>query len=219
MGDAKRILAVGDVHGYIDALDAVLYAARYDAQHDVLILLGDYVDRGPDSAAVLDKVIDLVKNGAIALMGNHEQIMIDAAASGYTTLWDINGGTATRASYTVGDWKRHLTFVKSLPLYYQIAHADVTYVFVHAGIDPDRPIQEQGEDALLWHPDFYRQHVASDIVYVAGHRRVQHIRRELGQFPEDTPIFRPNQIFLDTGVDNGHKLTICDVVSRRYWQA
>src|SRR5689334_8625527 len=101
---AMRILAIGDIHGCSTALDALLNAVRPDA-NDLVVALGDYVDRGPDSIGVLDRLLHL-KNGTqlISLCGNHEQMMLEAKDDeGKFKDWLKNGGDAALASYSMLD--------------------------------------------------------------------------------------------------------------------
>ena len=72
-----RLLVMGDIHGHYDKMQMVLKNAKYDSKKDQLILLGDYVDRGPNSSEVVEAVKNLVKDGAVALYGNHEDMMCD----------------------------------------------------------------------------------------------------------------------------------------------
>lgn len=72
------MLAISDIHGDLDKFERLLELVNYNDQEDQLLLLGDYVDRGPHSRAVLDRVIELRNKGAIALIGNHEKMMLEA---------------------------------------------------------------------------------------------------------------------------------------------
>src|SRR5262245_14510494 len=94
-----RTLAIGDIHGCLRALTALLGAAR-PRPDDFLVTLGDYVDRGPDSSGVLDYLVDLYATGRLVpLRGNHDQMMVDARAGDARELWLSCGGAATLRSY------------------------------------------------------------------------------------------------------------------------
>src|SRR5689334_22963347 len=95
-----RTLAIGDIHGHLAHLDALLDAVALTPE-DHLILLGDYVDRGPDSAGVLNRVMALYRTHRVfPIKGNHEQMMLDARTSPETFFeWFINGGDAALVSY------------------------------------------------------------------------------------------------------------------------
>ena len=95
-----RILAIGDIHGYRTALDALLEAVA-PTESDWIICVGDYVDRGPDSRGVLDRLLELQKTGQlIALRGNHEEMMMTSREEpGLLPMWLMNGGEQTLESY------------------------------------------------------------------------------------------------------------------------
>jgi len=150
-----RCLAIGDIHGCINSLDALLSAVSPRAD-DRIITLGDYVNRGPDSRAVLDRLIDLSKHFAlISLMGNHEQMMLEARDDAEKLAEFLrNGGDRTLASYA-GDGKAgalndvpesHWKFVESCRDWYE----DSTHFFVHANAYPDYPLEEQPVYMLRW---------------------------------------------------------------------
>ena len=97
----KRILIISDIHGELDTFDKLLQKAKYDANNDQLILLGDYVDRGPNSKGVLNRVIELKDLGAIVLRGNHDDMMVAAIddEAGARERWERNGAIPTLQSY------------------------------------------------------------------------------------------------------------------------
>ncbi|ASA22807.1 metallophosphoesterase family protein [Paenibacillus donghaensis] len=152
-----RTLVVSDIHGCIEEFNALLKLMGYHPPHDQLVLLGDYVDRGPDSRAVVERVMELSREwGAVVLGGNHDKMAYDALMNEddkLDTHWMTNGGFHTLMSYCAPElagpvfgWKEymdvkakmkqeyghHLEFLGSLPLY----HETEAYIFVHAGIDP-----------------------------------------------------------------------------------
>lgn len=148
---SQRIIAIGDIHGYAAALDGLLAAIRPTAD-DTLVLLGDYVDRGPDSRGVLDRLIALGGQcRLVPLLGNHDQLFLEIC-EGRDDLrdgWLNYGGRATVASYghvpdDVPD--EHLNLLNALPLYYETA----THFFVHASYDPKLPFDAQPPALLLW---------------------------------------------------------------------
>lgn len=96
-----RILAISDIHGHRALLENVLRQASYKPGKDRLFLLGDYIDRGPDSLGTLEMVKELVEGGAVALRGNHEQMLLDVLAErlGMPT-WLRNGGGNTIESFS-----------------------------------------------------------------------------------------------------------------------
>lgn len=194
-----RLLAIGDIHGHPAALDAVLEMARPGAA-DLLVLLGDYVDRGPDSRGVLERVRRLASQPWVrALRGNHEQLMRGARFSkAQWDLWLFNGGRETLRSYGMEPDRRRLSG------YVPKAHWDfLDYVcrdwfetpdtiFVHAGLVPHLPPAEQGANALHWlRFDQLRQHHSGRQI-VCGHT------------PQGPwPGFSPAGICVDTGMADG----------------
>lgn len=143
--------AIGDVHGCDDKL-AALIACCEDfgrGRETRFVLLGDYVDRGPDSHAVVHR---LMRSGALCLKGNHEDLLLAARDGGDDAVadWMANGAPATLASYrarTVHDLPPdHVAWMRALPLF----HDDGRRFFVHAGIDFGRPLDRQDPHTLLW---------------------------------------------------------------------
>lgn len=183
-----RFLAISDIHGCLDELNQILDTVNYNCGEDQLVLLGDYVDRGQKSKQVLNKVIDLVNNGAIALRGNHDQMFIDWLTTD-DNLNEMNylnnGGMMTILSYVGPDffddkldlheaklfiiehYKNHLDFIKKLPYY----HETEQYIFVHAGINPFyKDWKETPNNEMIWiREPFLNNDNGTDKVVVHGH--------------------------------------------------
>jgi serine/threonine protein phosphatase 1 len=209
-----RVYAVGDVHGCLDRLAAIHELIADDLSgrpvaHPLLIHLGDYVDRGPDSAGVVARLAEgapLPDVPTVNLMGNHEHMMLVALASGEpdaTELWLANGGADSLASWGVPrsaqprEWptylpKPHLIFLRDLAIH----HAVGGYLFVHAGIRPGVPLDGQNRHDLLWiREPFLSSRQSFGTVVVHGHT------------PRPEPVVRPNRIGIDTGAVMGGTLT------------
>jgi serine/threonine protein phosphatase 1 len=211
-----RILAVGDIHGCLTALDALL-ARVAPAPDDLLITLGDYVDRGPDSARVLDRVIALYAGGRLVpLRGNHDVMLVNARAGVDCRLWLGCGGRQTLASYGVafpesGDLSAvpasHWVFLEEhLRDWYETER----HFFVHASAYPDLPLDEQPAYLLHWEKLVDPVEHCSGKVMVCGHTK-QHSGR---------PLDLGTTICIDTGAyEERGWLTCLDVVNGRYWQA
>lgn len=166
------LYAIGDIHGHLDRFAALEEAILADArargeQTARVVTLGDYVDRGPDSAGVLDRLLDPPPAGIerLALRGNHEAMFadfLDAPRANHP--WLGMGGRETLASYGlypdgIAAAGRHLdstlrafvpeehrTLLDALPM----AATTATHFLCHAGVDPAVPLEAQGERALLW---------------------------------------------------------------------
>ncbi len=220
--EGVRLYAIGDVHG-CDRLLAAAHdkitadlAARPVGDHRI-IHVGDYGDRGPDTAAVIDRLAGLVAHDSsvICLRGNHDQMLLDFLASprragttfllngGGETLWSYGvsaGGFAAIAADTVAmarDLDRnmpapHRAFLERLPL--SVRFGD--YFFCHAGIRPGVPLDRQDPDDLLWIRDaFLFDNSDHGVVVVHGHT------------PAQEPEVRSNRINIDTGAVYGGSLT------------
>jgi serine/threonine protein phosphatase 1 len=213
--EGRRVYAIGDVHGCLDRLVALHWRIAADlaarpVRESVLIHVGDYVDRGPDSAGVIWLLAGTVAppvTRRIDLMGNHELMMLDSLVNDNrqaAEVWMSNGGQATLASYGVQvpgvqpqDWARavpqaHLDWMATLDL----THREGDYLFVHAGIRPGRPLRHQTRDDVLWiREPFLSDRETRDFVVVHGHT------------PVEEPEIFANRIGIDTGAVMGGKLT------------
>ena len=209
--------AIGDIHGCWDALEALLEQVPLH-EDDQLVLLGDYIDRGPDSAKVLNWVIDQVENqGTIALRGNHEVMML-AALQGEMRLehWLGCGGQEALESYLPKNSKRspspdwvpqeHLNFLKHrLRPYFETE----SHIFVHASLYSELPLDEQDEHTFYWERfDDIAPHCSGKQV-ICGHTAQKSGR----------PAVKDHAICIDTWVYGNGWLTCLDVESGRYWQA
>lgn len=173
----KRTLVISDIHGELHLLEELLQEAKYNDAEDGLILLGDYVDRGPDSKGVLERIIQLKGRGAIVLRGNHDQMMLDAVNDkpGARKNWARNGGLATLQSYdpSINDmtfpaaaifWE-HVDFIKETAYY----HEEEDSIFVHAGVHPGIPVQQTDPFILMWIREEFHKAYSGEKTVVFGH--------------------------------------------------
>ncbi|HTZ70821.1 MAG TPA: metallophosphoesterase family protein [Acetobacteraceae bacterium] len=215
MPEGRRVYVIGDIHGCLDKLVSLHFQIAADlaarpVPYSALLHLGDYVDRGPDSAGVLWLLAGAVKppvTRRIDLKGNHEVMMLDALrghpqAAGH---WLDNGGDATLDSYQVRPddhlrpelWRAavpdlHVDWMQRL----ELMHGEGSYLFVHAGIRPGVPVNAQATDDLLWiREPFLSDRRQRDIVVVHGHT------------PRPMPDVQENRIGIDTGAAMGGRLT------------
>lgn len=214
------VYAIGDIHGRRDLLGALHARIVADAQSRVttrriIVYLGDYIDRGPDSRAVIDLVRSDHPQGfeKVWLRGNHEEFLIrflDEAYSGHN--WLANGGGETLASYgidveaemAVGDLAalqtrlhhrmphRHRDFLEETVLSYRIGD----YFFAHAGVRPGIPLDRQRPKDLMWiREEFLDATVDHGAFIVHGHT------------PVIAPEIMPNRADIDTGAVFTGRLT------------
>ena len=205
----RRILAVGDVHGYADRLKALWKQIAFDDKEDMLVFLGDYIDRGEKPVDVLRFVREQVERheNVHALCGNHEAMMLGylkeyglgRTLRGYFDVWLMNGGKVTKkqlAALSAAEADELIAFVKARPLYFRMQHGGQSILFVHAGVHPTRTKQTSND--LLWIRDeFFDYYRGADLV-VVGHTPTQAIGgRDMSR---NVPLFLPNNIIAcDTG--------------------
>lgn len=224
--DATAIYAVGDVHGRLDLLEEMEAAIAADIAvtrpvRPVICYLGDYIDRGPASAQVIGRLAAPFGDGVtrVFLMGNHEDRMLGflAAPAADGPAWLQYGGREALESYGLSvpalpvnaDWPRlrdalaaalppaHLDFLRAL----RLAFVWRGYLFVHAGLDPARPVSAQDPHDLMWIREPF---LSTD--------RDWGLRVVHGHVIVDAPVFRANRIGIDTGAYHSGRLT-CLVVS------
>jgi serine/threonine protein phosphatase 1 len=210
-----RTLAVGDIHGCSAALDALL-AVVQPTPADLLVFLGDYVDRGPDSRGVIDRLIALRQSHrVVCLRGNHELMMTEARRDkGELRNWLAVGGVQTMNSYTEAGWRatfdnvpaEHWDFLEEG--LFDFFETD-THIFVHANLDASTPLADQTDMDLFWEfLDGPVRHESGKIM-VCGHSTQRN----------GLPKAWPTTYCLDTGAYAGGWLTCLDVTSQKYWQS
>ena len=150
-----RTLAIGDIHGCLKSLQRVADAARIAAT-DRLVLLGDYVDRGPDSKGVIDWVLERQREmEVISLRGNHEVMMLESRTNlKLARNWASFGGFEALASYGTGfqqDWVgavpgQHWAFIEATRNHFETER----HIFVHGSVDGELDMADQDKQRLLW---------------------------------------------------------------------
>lgn len=211
-----RRLAVSDLHGEADRLLQVLRAADFRPGLDRLFLLGDYIDRGPDSAGVVRIVRELVECGAVALKGNHDHtcVMVHRGPvnnphwQGDRAHWISQGGDATLRSFGGPPSADVLAWLDGLPLY----HEEPDCILVHAGLRPDIPLEQQDPNDLMWIRREFHQCYRGRLV-VFGHTPTRLLHGEW------TPWFGEDKVGIDTGAVWGGVLTLFDMDTHETWTA
>lgn len=209
---AADIYAIGDIHGRFDLLQSlesrIFRHAANRQRPSIVICLGDFVDRGPDSRAVINHLIKPMPApfDRICICGNHDDIFLSFLHDdAFDPLWLEFGGDKTLESYGVDpsyllkmdptgrELKRiarqaipqdHAEFLERLPVAVSIGR----HLFVHAGIVPGKPLAEQSDPDLMWiREPFLSEGPLQDITVIHGHT------------PAEDFQYGPNRIDIDTG--------------------
>jgi len=208
-----RLIAIGDIHGCNLALQALLQ--EIDPQpNDLIVTLGDYVDRGPDSRGVVDTLVELgTKTNLVGIRGNHEEMMFSVLHEGAPHHeWLRHGGVETLDSYGFdGDLDflsaAHEKFFQSLGDFFVAGD----YFFTHAAYDPDVPLDHQPPEMLRWYPlteGIPAKHQSGKIAVVG------HTANRDGEILDAGHL-----ICLDTYCYGGGWLTAMEMNTRVIWQA
>ncbi|MDR2302839.1 MAG: serine/threonine protein phosphatase [Deltaproteobacteria bacterium] len=206
----SRIFAIGDIHGCRVKLDELLAKIDWRPQnHEKLIFLGDYIDRGPDSYGVVEKVMELKnrwQGRVVALKGNHEQMFMNFYMGRELLPLTTNG-----TSFTIKSYKNHEPFPPAHVDFYNdlvLYHETDRHIFVHAGLRPGVALSNQTEDDFLWIRDdflnFHHYDFGKTVVY--------------GHTPFKRAQISPGRAGLDTGAVFGGPLTCLEVVEGRLIQ-
>ncbi len=212
-----RTFVIGDIHGCIDEVDRLLDVLA-PATSDTVVFLGDYIDRGPSSRAVVDRMLRLRHEGprCVFLKGNHEDMFLAymGEAGAYGEAFLFNGGEATLRSYGLEGQppgsiaarlpEEHLQFLRALQMRFQLG----SFLCVHAGIAPQRSLDDQDDEDLLWIRDAFIAHPHPfGCTVLFGH--TPHRDVLLGQ---------PYKIGLDTGLVYWNKLSCLELPDQRLHQ-
>lgn len=212
-----RTFVVGDIHGCVEEIQ-VLLDGLAPGSRDSVIFLGDYVDRGPSSSAVIDRLVRLRSEGprCVFLRGNHEDMFLAYMGLGglYGDAFLVNGGRPTLRSYHLEDCApselaqrippAHREFLLQLRSY-EVAG---DFLCVHAGINPLRPLEQQSAEDLLWIRDeFIRNRHGLPYTVLFGHTPQREVLLDL-----------PYKIGLDTGLVYANKLSCLELASADLFQ-
>lgn len=171
----QRLIAIGDIHGCFKSFRTLCEKKLKIEKADKIVLLGDYIDRGRDSKAVVDYIIDLKESGydIIPLIGNHEDMLLNAYFSDENTpllLWLQNRGGTTLKSFGIDSVKglerRYMDFFRHLYDYYEYEN----YLFVHAGFNSMLENPFEDKNAMVWsRAESFDHPMLKDRVIVHGH--------------------------------------------------
>lgn len=216
----KRTLVISDIHGCYAPFNDLLSLMNYQPSEDQLLLLGDFVDRGPKSKEVLEQVISLVeKDGAIAVQGNHDERLVDVMlerSEQALIKFSGHGGRQTAESYAgirqgalegiierakaniQKDYMHHMTFLDELPYF----HEDEHFIYVHAGINPTYSNwrEQPKRDFLYIKEPFLSTPTTVNKTVIFGHTKTIDIQGNPSIW------FGQGKIGIDGGCATGHQL-------------
>ncbi len=169
--------AISDIHGYINTFESLLNTIGYKEQEDELYILGDLVDRGPDSRGVLDKIMTMQQAGlkVFCLRGNHEQMMLNALKNPHELVfWVKRGGAPTLRNFMkdgqtqleVPD--KYTSYLENLPHFLEVDN----YLLVHAGFNFHQKNPLDDIDTMLWIRNWYQKinySFLGDRIVIHGH--------------------------------------------------
>jgi serine/threonine protein phosphatase 1 len=212
-----RVFAIGDIHGCPQELDSLLKGID-TGPDDTVIFVGDYVDRGPSARDVIDILIEFKQRNptSVFLKGNHEDMMLHflGMPGHYGESFLFNGGFATMMSYEIDESQldealerlplAHVDFLQKL----ETSYLRPPYLFVHAGVHPLRPLEEQEAEDMLW---IRQEFIANP--HDLGHTVI------FGHTPmRDVMLDLPYKVGLDTGLVYGGKLSAVEFTEARCFQ-
>jgi len=209
-----RTLAIGDIHGCHTALTCLLRAVQ-PAREDRVVFLGDYIDRGPATRAVLDTLLGLGEScRPVFLRGNHEVMILEGRGDPLkASLWQSYGGLEALDSYGAAfaaDWAAaipaaHWRFLENTQRFFETERQ----IFVHAGLDPELDLGEQPDRFLFW--EFFDE--------IRPHKSKK--RLLCGHTPQRSGEIKDLgfAVCIDTWAVRGGWLTCLDVNTGHYWQA
>jgi serine/threonine protein phosphatase 1 len=211
--DSARLIAIGDVHGCVHALDALLEAIQ-PTPDDQFVFLGDLIDQGPDTREVLDRLIDLKQRCSVVLIqGNHEEMMYAARENEQALrYWENCGGVPTLNSYRFGGslkdiTKEHWMLLDECRPYYETGDC----IFTHANCLPEVPMPLQPDYQLRWalfDPSGMQPHFSGKRVLVGHTEQIHGEILDLGF-----------AVCIDTACRRYGWLTAIEVATNQLWQA
>jgi len=208
-----RTIAIGDIHGCLSALETLLAAIR-PRQEDTLVLLGDYVDRGPQSREIIERLMALqAECRLIPLLGNHDELMVQVCdgRQDFYIDWLMFGGNATLESYDTlrpeDIPSNHIEFLRNCRLFHQTDR----HFFLHGNYFAELPLEKQPRKTILWESLKVRQpgpHCSGKLAIVGHTSQKNGEILDLGYLK-----------CIDTCCYGQGFLTALDVNSGQVWQA
>ncbi|MGC1242879.1 MAG: metallophosphoesterase [Chryseosolibacter sp.] len=205
-----RVFVIGDIHGAYRALRQCLERSAFDYRKDHLVCLGDVSDGWPETRACVDELLRM--ENLTYILGNHDWWTLEWMRDGrIEPIWYAQGGKATIDSYADGVPSEHISFFAEADLYYVFKNK----LFVHAGINPLKSLEEQNEDIFLWDRSLASQ--ALHQYGKAGEQKISsfeeiYIGHTPVPFPE--PIFSAGVWMMDTGAGWSGVLSMMDIETK-----
>ena len=210
--EREKTFVVGDIHGCLDPLKRLLHEIPWRSGRDRLIFVGDCIDRGPHSRAVVDLILDLIRTDpqVTCLLGNHEAMLLDYLAGRNQDLYLANRGMTTLRDYLAGKPAGegallppdHMSFYRSLKPFIELE----AYYVVHAGFRPGIEIKHQSVEDMIWIREPF---ISSE--YDFGKKVI------FGHTPFPRPLIMENKIGIDTGAVYGRRLTCIELPEERFY--
>lgn len=203
----RHVFIVGDLHGCLPSFAAALRAQRFDPWQDVVISVGDLIDRGPDSPGCLRL---LTQPWFFAVQGNHEAMAIEALQNDDSRLWWINGGEwfARLAGEKKRDVRQQLLRCEALPLIIELSAGGKTIIIAHADYPSasyrwQKPVDKH---QVVWSRERLNRHMRGQSEAITGADAFY-----FGHTPLKAPQDFANQHYIDTGMVFGNRLTLVQV--------
>lgn len=210
-----RLLAIGDIHGHVRALDALLEEVHPNSS-DIVVFLGDYVDKGPSVKETLDRLCELSENSAwVFLRGNHDQMFLEACLNpSEIGIWECLAGESPLESYGPGNTKDLVSTIPSAHVEFlrdrcQNSFEYDSFIFVHGGISPHLKPEEEEVYRLQWMVLSNAAPHFSQKTVICGHSA-----QSSGEIAD-----LEHTICIDTGISKGGCLTCLDLTNSCYFQA
>lgn len=218
-----RTIIIGDIHGCSVEFEALLSKVELNRKRDVLVLIGDVIDRGPEPCLVLHRILELNRDMGerfVFLRGNHEDLAIGAYTGDGRSLWDLNGGAKTRKSfYAAGErFQTYIPYLRSLKFFYETED----FLCAHAAVSKEGP-EKTDKRTFLWD-----RYVAYDGTYqgkllIYGHTPMEEVLYQDGFgnetvcLPDETrPLPKTGSICIDTGCVRKNRLSALVIENGRY---
>lgn len=215
-----RRFVIGDIHGAHKELVQCFERSGFDYENDKLICLGDVADRGANVAACFDELLKI--KHLVYVLGNHDKWFLNWAKTGEEPEpWLKQGGKETQASYDgQKPPQRHVDLLQNAVMYHL---EDDNLLFVHGGINPSKPLEEQDEKNLLWGRGLATKAITDYNYFVdkpfTDYKEIFVGHTHIDKFGHYKPLRNSGVCLMDTGAGHGGKLSMMDLDSGEVFQS